>query len=148
MIWIVAGVFTAFAIHHGLGRHVYYLFLSPEFLADLGQVLKWQYLAELATAFSLFFTRISICLFLMRIFGAIRYWRRTLYCAIAFMTLTTIPSIILIITQCTPMRKTWDPSVHGRCLSSSVVNFIGYYNGRKLSRGPTRSKLNTQQWSH
>lgn len=127
---------------------MYYPSLNPEFLADLGQAMKWQYFAELATAFSLFFTRISICLFLMRIFGAIPYWRRILYCAIAFMTLTTIPFIILIMIQCTPMRKTWNPSVHGKCLSSAVVNFAGYYNGRKLSRRPTHSKLNTRQWLH
>lgn len=143
MIWIAAGVFTAFAIHYGLGRHVYYLSRSPEFLADLGQVLKWEFLAELATVFSLFFTRISICLFLMRIFGAIRYWRRTLYCAIAFMTLTTIPCIILMIIQCTPMSRTWDHSVHGKCLNVGVDIFVGYYNGGKLFRRRTHTKLNT-----
>ena len=146
MTWIVAGAFIAFAIRHGLGRHLYYLSLTPEFLADFTQALKWQYLTEWVTAFSLFFTRISICLFLLRIFGAIRYWRRILYCAIAFMTLTNISSIILVMTQCTPMRKSWDPLVHGKCVSSGAVTFTAYYNGGKLSHKPTCSKLNTPQW--
>ena len=68
MIWIVVEAFIAFALHHGLGRHVYYLSLNPEYLVDLGQVLKRQSLVELPTAFSLFFFRISICLFLLRVF--------------------------------------------------------------------------------
>ena len=143
--WIVAGAFIAFAIRHGLGRHLYYLSLTPEFLADLTQALKWQYLTERVATFSLFFTRISICLFLLRLFSAIRSWRRILYCAIAFMILTNISSFILLMTQCTPMRKSWDPSVHGKCVSPTVVNFAAYYNGGKLSHKPPYSKLNTPQ---
>ena len=125
---------------------MYYLSLNPEYLADLGQVLKWQALAELPIAFSLFLSRISICLFLLRIFGAIHYWRRILYCAIAFMTLTNIPLIILIITQCTPMRKAWNPSVHGKCLSSGVTIFAGYYSGGELFYRAFYSKLNIPKW--
>ena len=150
LTWIVAGVFISFAIHNGLGRHVYYISLTPEFLADFTQVVKWQYLAEVLTSCSLFFARVSICLFLLRIFGPARYWRRILYCAMAFITLINISSIILVITQCRPLRKNWDPLVHGKCVSSAVLTFVGYYNGGKVFHRATHSKLNTPkgfQWS-
>lgn len=124
--WIVAGAFIAFAIRHGLGRHAYYLSPTPDLSADFTQAWKWQLLTEWESAFSLLFTRISVCLFLLRIFGAVRQWRRILYCALAFITVTNIPFAIIVITECAPMRKSWDPSIHGKCVSRGVVEFAAY----------------------
>ena len=145
MTWIVAGAFIVFAIRYGLGRHVYYLSLTPELSADINQAMKWQFLALSLAAFSFFFTRISICLFLLRIFGVSRYWRWILYCAIAFITTTNIPFAIIVITQCRPMSKVWDPSVHGKCMSPVVVNFVSYGSGGKLNHRHSLSKLNDQK---
>ena len=112
---------------------MYYLARTPEFLADVTQVMKWQFLGEFLLCFSLFFTRISICLFLLRIFGALPHWRRILYYVIAFITLTNILSMIVVITQCRPLRKNWDPLVHGKCVSPAVVTFAAYFYGGELS---------------
>ena len=125
---------------------MYYLSLTPESLAAFTQVVKWQYLAEILTSSSLFFARISICLFLLRIFGPARYWRRILYCAMAFITLINVSSIMMVITQCRPLRKNWDPLGDGKCVSSTVLIFIGYYNGGKVFHRATHSKLNTPKW--
>ena len=133
--WIVAGAFIAFAIRHGLGRHAYYLSLTPELLADFTPAWKWQLLTEWVAAFTLFFTRISICLFLLRIFGAVRQWRRILYCALAFITVTNIPFAIIGITECRPVRKNWDHSIPGKCVSPEVVEFAVYGSGGKLTPG-------------
>lgn len=146
MTWIVAGVFIAFAIHHGLGRHIYYLSLTPGFLADFNQAMKWHFFAEMSTFFSLFFTRISVCLFLLRIFGASPYWRWTLYCAIAFIAVTNTSSITILIAECRPLRRNWDLSVPGKCVSSTVKTFTAYYNAGKLFYRSTHSKLNTPKW--
>ena len=146
MTWIVAEVFAIFAIHHGLGRHMYYLSLTPDYLIDFAQIIKWQFLAEISTAFSLFFTRVSICLFLLRIFGAIRYWRLILYYAMAFIALMNISSITVIILQCRPLRKNWDPLLQGKCVSPAVVTFATYYNGGELFYRAFHSKLNTPKW--
>ena len=146
MTWIVAAVFAVFAIHHGLGRHMYYLSLTPEYLIDLAQITKWQFLSEICTAISLFFTRISICLFLLRIFGPIRYWRQILYFTMAFIALMNISSITVIMIQCRPLRKNWDPLVQGKCVRPGVVTFATYYNGGKLSYMAFHRKLNIPKW--
>ena len=143
--WIFASAFGALAIHFGLGRHVYYLSLSPEFLADLTQVTKWQFLGEFLLCISLFFTRISICLFLLRIFGAMPHWRRILYYVIAFMTLMNISSMMVVITQCRPLRKNWDPLVHGKCVSPAVVTFAAYFYGGELSHRYTHVQAKSSE---
>ena len=142
MTWIVAAVFAVFAIHHGLGRHMYYLSLTPEYLIDYGQIAKWQFLSEISTAISLFFTRISISLFLLRIFGAIRYWRLILYYTMAFIALMNISSITVILIQCRPLKKNWEPLVQGNCVGPTVMTFAIYYNGGKLFHRTFHSKLN------
>ena len=132
---IVAGAIIAFAIRHGLGRHAYYLSFTPELLADFNQAWKWHLLAAWEGAFAFIFVRISICLFLLRIFGPVRQWRRFLYCALAFITVTNIPFAIIVITDCRPVRSSWDPSIPGKCVSREVVEFAAYGSGGKLTPG-------------
>ena len=135
VILIVSGAFIAFAVRHGLGRHAYYLSLTPELIADFNQAWKWQLLAEWEGAFAFIFVRISICLFLLRIFGAVRQWRRILYCALAFISVTNIPFAIIVITACRPVRSSWDLLMRGKCVSRQVIEFAAYGSGGKLTPG-------------
>ena len=124
---------------------MYYLSLTPEFSANIIQVLKWEFVGELLFAFSSFFTRVSICLFLLRMFGAIQIWRRILYCATTFIILMNLSNISTVIITCRPMRKNWDSSIHGKCLSSAGLASAGYVNSGKLSHRSSHCKLKTRK---
>ena len=91
--------------------------------------MKWRFLATALAPFAFLFTRISICLFLLRVFGVVPNWKRILYCVIAFMTITNLPFAIIVITQCKPISKTWDPLVHGKCVSLVTVKLAVYGSG-------------------
>ena len=132
MIWIAAAPLAAFAIRAGLGRHEYYLSLTPELLLQLVQVSKWQFLSEILTSFTLLFTRISVCLFLLRIFGTITHWKWILYIVTGFIAITNLSSVSIILAECRPLSKNWDPLIPGKCVSPAVINFEAYYNGGKL----------------
>lgn len=129
ILWITAAPCTAFAIRAGLGRHEYYLSLTPELLLQLVQLSKWQFLSEILTAFSLLITRLSVCLFLLRIFGTIRQWKWSLYIATGFIIITNLSSLSIILAECRPVSKNWDPLIPGKCVSPAVINFEAYYNG-------------------
>ena len=129
ILWITAAPFAAFAIRNGLGRHEYYLSLTPELLLQLVKLSKWQFLSEILTAFSLLITRLSVCLFLLRIFGTIRQWKWSLYIATGFIIITNLSSLSIILAECRPVSKNWNPLIPGKCVSPAVVNFEAYYNG-------------------
>ena len=145
--------FVYYGIHYGLGRHIYYLSLTPEDLLDLIQVVKWQFLCELVGAWALLFIRLSICLFLLRVFGAIKMWRRVLYAAIAFITITNLSTLSIIMAECRPVSKSWDPLIPGKCVSDAVITFQAYYNGGEflalLQRllDPNLNDLKLSRWS-
>ena len=132
IVSIIAQVLAGLAVMHGLGRHQYYLELTPDSLSGLSQALKWQFLVECLTCFSYMFIRISICLFLLRLFGNKKRLRWALYCLMAFVTATNMSSAAVFLAQCRPLRKVWDPSVSGTCVSTGTVVFAGYYNGGKI----------------
>ena len=125
---------------------MYYLSLTPESLANIIQVAKWVFFGEFLVSFSLFFTRVSICLFLLRMFGAIQIWRRIIYCATTFIILLNLSNISTVIITCRPMRKNWDSSIHGKCLDSAGLASVGYVNGGKLSHRSSHCKLKPWKW--
>ena len=91
--------------------------------------LKWSSISSPIGILSGLCTRISICLFLLRIFGAIPKWRWGLYSIMAFLTATLIPSFVCLFAQCSPGQKQWDRSLPGHCWSANTMVHIGYFNG-------------------
>ena len=122
-------VFACVAVHYGLGRHQYYLLLTPELASEAA---KWQWLLEIIAGISFMFIRISICLFVLRIFGITRRLRWTLYTAIAFIVATNISSTLIFVLQCQPPQKVWKPLTPGTCLGPKAVLIGAYYNGGRL----------------
>ena len=132
IIWITTAAFSAFAIRAGLGRHEYYLSLTPELLLQLVQVIKWQFLTEILTAFSLLITRLSVCFLLLRIFSTIKQWKWIIYIVTGFITITNLSSLSIILAECRPVSKNWNPLIPGKCVSPAVITFEAYYNGGEL----------------
>ena len=107
-----------------------YLSQSPELLARLSQALKLESIAEVLVICSLVFTKISICLFLLRIFGKNKkIWRWGLYSIMAFSIATNLGSVAVIYPSCRPVQKLWNPGLPGTCWRSSAYIAIAEYNG-------------------
>ena len=69
-----------------------------------------------STFATLMWTKISICLFLMRI-PTSKALIRPLQCAVVFLILSNVILTILWIVQCRPVAKAWDNDIDGSCFS-------------------------------
>lgn len=122
-------------VHNGVGRHQFYLELSPELLLQLSQAIKWQYISQVVLILSTMFTKVSICFFLLRIFGTKPMWKRGLYGIMAFAVVTNISSASIVLAQCSPVQKLWDPLMPGTCWGPDTEISIGDYNGGEFYPG-------------
>ena len=104
---------------------------KAEALHDVTTALKWSSIAAPIGIFSGLCTRLSICLFLLRIFRTKITWRRGLYAIMAFATAVIIPTVVVLLAQCSPVQKLWEPTRPGHCWSPQIVIHIGYFNGGK-----------------
>ena len=110
--------------------------------------LKWSQIALPIGIFSGFCTRLSICLFLLRIFRTKREWRWGLYAVMVFATVVIVPTIVSLLARCSPVQKLWDPLLPGNCWAPQTVIAIGYFNGGKESKimsFTVQSNLNIHQ---
>lgn len=107
---------------------------KAEALHDAILALKWSSIAAPIGITSGLFTRLSICLFLLRIFRTKRAWRWGLYAMMVFTTAVIVPTIVSLLAQCSPVQKLWDPLLPGSCWSPKTVIDIGYFNGGKKSK--------------
>ena len=118
-------------------RTVYYSFLflsgkystKAEALYEATTALKWSSIAAPIGIFSGMCTRISVCLFLLRIFRTKREWKWGLCAMIIFVSAIAIPAVVSLIAQCSPVQRQWDKTIPGSCWSTSTVIDIGYFNG-------------------
>lgn len=129
---IFAIVFLAMegvAVHYGLGRHQSYLELSPQLSLRLSQVIKWETISQFPVILSTMFIKVSICFFLLRIFGTKRAWKWVLYGIMALSVAANISCASLLLPQCSPIQKNWEPLLAGTCWSDDARHSIGFYNG-------------------
>lgn len=117
-------------IHFGIGRHEQDLSLE-----DLREATKWIYIPRTEFVIACMFTRLSIAAFMLHIFAIERKWRRSLYVIMTFIILTSLLSVsVVLLAQCQPIRKIWDPTVPGKCWEPDKLNTIGLiFNSGKLS---------------
>ena len=113
-----AGLITAEVIVGGLGRHSYYL--QPHQIR-LFIAMGWADWVQ--TFITLMFTKISICLFLLRIVDG-RKIRLAMYSLIGCLILFTTVFVGLFLGICRPLRAHWDTGVEGVCLSEKVIENI------------------------
>jgi len=116
-------------VHYGLGRHEYYLMFSPELMERLSLAIKYGYITQMLLILSTMFTRVSICFFLLKIFGSRKVWKYGLYAIMAFAVTTNIASAVTVPTQCKPLAKLWNPMLPGACWSISTQIAVGDFQG-------------------
>ena len=117
---------TAQELYNGLGRHAYYI--NPLNLIELG---KFDYISQFLVIISMLFSKISFCLFLLKLFATHFRWRLFFYLLIAFITATYLAAAIVIFPQCTPTAKLWNPLLPGDCLSQATQIGVYHYQGGK-----------------
>ena len=121
---------TSLTIYHGR-QHSSQLSQGQTLAAfdNHAKALKYCFIASSVGIFSGLCTRLSICLFLLRLFRSVRAWRLSLYAIMAFTVAAAVPPMVSFIAQCQPIQKQWDPSLPGKCWSSLIVIRTDYFGG-------------------
>jgi hypothetical protein len=119
--------FEIAAVAYGEGRHMYYLSDS-----DLMNASKWSQLSIIPNLFSSTISRVSLCLFIMRIVDRILMYRIFLWTIIVITSLSNLASIIWLLGECQPITLLWDRNAKGQCWDiavegSVVVSKVGGY---------------------
>ena len=104
------GLVTA-QVFNGLGRHMYYL--QPE-QRQRFHLLSW--LDWMQTFTTIMLTKISICVFLLRIKDN-RSNKIFMYSLIGANVLVTVVSCAMFLGFCRPVHAFWDVGVEGICFS-------------------------------
>lgn len=79
-------------------------------------------------------TKISICLFLLRIVRTNRIWKRAMYGIIALIVATNLSIVIAFCFGCKPVAKLWNPAIKGTCWPQKTDLGIYYYQGGKIAK--------------
>lgn len=116
--------FTTKDVHYGLGRHIGCLSKT-----DIINTVKLQAIGEIPIIISTLFSRVSVCLFLLRIFAVNVSWRWTLYVIIALTAGTNIACGTAIMLRCQPLAKEWNPAIPGRCWTPVNQVAVGQVQG-------------------
>ena len=115
------------AVLNGLGRHMYYLQPSE---IRIYRAVGWADWVQ--TFLTLMFTKISICLFLMRIVESKKF-RIFLWSVIGSLVLFTAVCSIIFLAVCRPLRAYWDTDIQGVCLSETQVRNMVIAQGGRFS---------------
>ncbi|CAL8584531.1 hypothetical protein XPA_010122 [Xanthoria parietina] len=127
IITIIGSAFNVMMVREGFGRHLYYLKRTPK---QIPRATFWHIIWQPTFFLSVTLTRISICFLLLRIFGVNRTWRLCLWGAGILILVISIPSFIMVFTQCRPYAKAWDPiGVPGYCWPADNNVKVALYSG-------------------
>ena len=115
LLLLIQLVFTGLEYHAGDGHHVFYLKASQKV-----EVVKWNYVTEFLLFFIICLTKISICLFILRIKNT-GWLKRCLYALMAGLVVTTLVCEVILFAQCQPIHAWWDRSA-GKCWNLAIYN--------------------------
>ena len=114
--WIQA-VFDVLQYRAGIGRHAYYLSSTQAIDA-----IKWGYVETMLFFITVGLTKISICLFILRI-KKTGWLKWVLYALMTGIMMTTAAPEIIMFVQCRPMRAFWDRK-SGKCWDQTIYNAV------------------------
>ena len=143
LLAIVSTAYNVPEVIAGYGQHIYHLSQH-----QLSEALKWNFLATPLLVLSLAASKISICLFLLRV---LRQTRAKLsrffpHVIIAILTIIAVPSAGYSLGQCQPAAKLWNANTPGHCNDPRIYVRLGYANGCKTTPGfAIPWKLNVDQ---
>ncbi|KAI1083820.1 hypothetical protein F5B20DRAFT_576751 [Whalleya microplaca] len=109
-------------VRYGMGRHLYYLEKSPDFVL----VVKYADLCEPFVILTTTFVKASLCLFLLRIVEGMKVHRMFLWGMVAITLTINAAAAISIFTQCHPQEKLWDPNIPGDCPGRDAKSVLAF----------------------
>ena len=115
------------SVHYGLGQHIDSL---PD--DQISPAIEWDYVQSLPSGLAAMFTKISIFIFLRRLFVTSHTtwpWRVALHTVNAVNILANLASATTVLAQCTPVTKLWNPAVPGSCWSPQDQMAVGIFQG-------------------
>ncbi|KAI4102224.1 MAG: hypothetical protein LQ339_004749 [Xanthoria mediterranea] len=103
-------------VHYGFGKH-------QEFLSEyeIRQFRKYTYGEWIQTFATLMWTKVSICLFLIRLPQS-KALKRPLEWTVAFLLFSNTICTTILIMQCQPLHAAWDDD--GRCMSTEAMEAL------------------------
>ena len=113
--------------HYGFGRHAQYL--KPHQIQEFQKYTWGEWIQTFAT---LMWTKVSICLFLLRI-PVTKWLIRPLEVALAILILSNVILTILWIVQCRPVAAAWDSNLGGKCFSKDQLRSIIFAQASRLT---------------
>lgn len=113
-------------IRYGFGRHKSYLSQH-----QLQEFQKYSYGEWMQTFATLMFTKVSVCLLILRITIS-EAFIRPLQALIAFLVLSNVILTVLWIVQCIPLARAWDTTIQGTCLTNGQLDQIILAQASKL----------------
>jgi hypothetical protein len=99
--------------------------------------VKWDYFAQPTAIMSPVIGRISFALFLLTVCGPSRFRRWLMWVIIVTQFITGCICFMIIVFQCKPMESLWNPKVKGDCISLTVQEYNGYFQGGMPSPRPS-----------
>lgn len=105
-------------VSYGYGRHKYYLTSH-----QLQEFQRYSFGEWIQTFATLMWTKISICLFLLRITIS-KAFIRPLQAAIAILVVSNVILTVLWAVQCNPVALAWDLTQQGTCFSVAQIDNI------------------------
>lgn len=123
---IVTAAFNIVEFKAGFGRHS--SFLTP---AQVIRSLEYASLSETTFILSLMLSKVSICVFLLRLLAdsLAKKRRYFLYFWMALLLVVNVVCVGQQLGQCKPVNKLWDPMIPGRCEDPGVQSKFAYLNG-------------------
>ncbi|KAL8673610.1 MAG: hypothetical protein Q9168_001965 [Polycauliona sp. 1 TL-2023] len=117
---VVGAAMVFVQVHYGFGRPAYYLTDH-----QIREFLKYNYGEWIQTFATLMWTKISICLFLMRI-PVSKAYIRPLQAGIVILVASNVILTLLWVLQCTPIPAAWDLDLQERskCFSRGQLQRI------------------------
>ncbi|KAK5126226.1 hypothetical protein LTR85_010461 [Meristemomyces frigidus] len=113
---LVNCVLATLGTRYGSGMHE--IDIPDKYLVP---ALKLNYATTLCYQASLCFTKLSICVFYLRVFSTTKASRWQVYAMIAFVVAFTVPLEVVTILSCVPPQKTWLPAKSGHCLNTIIA---------------------------
>ncbi|PMD44631.1 hypothetical protein L207DRAFT_579565 [Hyaloscypha variabilis F] len=130
-----AGVLLCFVeeVKLGVGHHTAAIFAEPVLAANFSRVIEWLWIHALLNLVAIFFVKISVGLFLLRLVQGKGY-KRFIIAMMIFLFFFTLACLGTLIFQCLPVRAIWEselqpPLGNARCYSTNVYRSIGLFNG-------------------
>ena len=125
---IAVAVIGLYLVRYGIGRHQYYVLLTPGLLSKIS---KLTYISEVLIISSETFVRLSVAIFLFRIFGPLRTWKLILYSVMVWILLSGVTILVFALAACKPIKKGWDPLSPGTCWDAKIQSTAGACTGGK-----------------